>query len=73
MNYYVTFGQKYRLEPHESGIMVDPDAVIAIEADNRKDATEKTRKLFGLHFHNLYDEAEWGKAKDFYPHGIAYP
>jgi hypothetical protein len=70
MNFYVTFGQKYRRERHESGIMVDPDAVFPIDADDRKGATEKTRTLFGLHYHNIYDEAEWQKAKHFYPHGV---
>jgi len=70
MNFYVTFGQQYRRVPHPSGIAVDPDAVIRIEAESKVEAHAKAMVTFKKAFHRVLDEAEWQESQRYYPHGV---
>ena len=69
MNFYVTFGQRYRSEPHPSGIMVDPDAVIKIEAESKEEAHAKAMDIFKGAFHQVLNEEGWENNKSYFPHG----
>lgn len=70
MNFYVTFGQQYRYEQHPSGIHVHPDAVIKIEAENRKAAHKKAMKIFKKTFHHVLNEQEWEANFWYFPKGV---
>lgn len=70
MNFYVTFGQRYRYEPHPSGLPVDPDGVMEIEAESKEAAHTKAMDIFEGGFHRLLDEDDWATAKHYFPKGI---
>lgn len=70
MDFYVTFGQRYRYEPHPSGVLVDPDAVIKIEAESQQQAHAKAMDIFRGHFHRVLDEKAWEAAKQHFPKGV---
>lgn len=70
MNFYVTFGQRYRHELHPTGVSIDPDAVIKIEAESPQRAHSKAMDIFDGAFHRVLDEKTWQEVKRYYPHGV---
>lgn len=64
--FYVTFGQKYRHEPHPVLPEAHPDGYLAIEADTEEQARAKAFELTGGKFAFMY-QTEPERA--FYPLG----
>lgn len=52
-HWYVTFGQKYRYEPHPQG--GHPDGYFVIEAVNEAEARAKAFATFGKAWANMYE------------------
>ena len=56
--WYLTFGQRYRDEPHPSGFDIDPDGYVKISAASYDAAREIAVKNFGLAWCFLYSDKE---------------
>jgi hypothetical protein len=67
--YYVTFGQKYRDEPHPQG--GHPDGYFVIEAGGEDEARAKAWRQFDNKWCMIYEEAEFDKS--MYPKGDLAP
>ena len=57
-SYYVTFGNKYRTEPHPSGIVVNPDGYVTIRAESTNDAYSIALKHFGFNWGAMHYNKE---------------
>lgn len=68
--FYVTFGQKYRLEPHPRFDKADPDGVLEIEAQDIDVARRVANGICGPYWSGLYNEDEYKETKCYYPLGI---
>lgn len=67
-NFYFTFGQKYRDEPHPTYPRANPNGWVRIVAESRERATEYAQdKLFGPYFATSYSETVWDPT--FFPAG----
>lgn len=53
-HWYVTFGQKYRREPHPQG--GHPDGYFLVEATNEDEARRKVFATLGKAWSNIYEE-----------------
>jgi hypothetical protein len=67
--FYVTFGQRYRREPHPSGHLIHPDSYVKVEARGWREAEARVLEVFGQHYAFLYDEA--GFKPELFPRGEA--
>lgn len=56
--FYITFGQKYRTEPHPTFDKADPDGVLEVEADNADEAREKVVAKLGEFWSFIYPADE---------------
>jgi len=65
--YYITFGQKYRYEPHPRASWVDPDGYVVIEAEDKGLAAQKAVELFGQLWSFIYSKEEM--RFEYFPHG----
>ncbi len=65
--YYITFGQKYRTEPHPKYNWIDPDGYVVIEAADKGLASKKAFELFGQFWSFIYSPAEMHF--EYFPHG----
>lgn len=65
MNFYVTFGQKYRHEPHPQGY--HPHGWLRIEAPNADYARAMAFDYMGPHWAMIYTEDEF--SREYYPTG----
>jgi hypothetical protein len=57
--YYVTFGQRYRHDPHPLFPRAHPDGWVAIEAGSWERARDVAFGLFGQYWSFIYTEAEF--------------
>jgi len=56
--FYFTFGQRYRHEPHPKvGQLAHPDGWFTIESAHHEWAVEKMHEICGPHWANVYDES----------------
>lgn len=65
--YYITFGQKYRDEPHPVNPAAHPDAYACVSAPTFDAARRQAFELFGPHWANIYDADDF--EPDLYPRG----
>ena len=65
MKFYVTFGQRYRVEPHP--YLCHPDAFTEVQAETYEHAREKVITRYGTQWAFIYGEAEFDKS--LYPRG----
>jgi hypothetical protein len=63
--FYVTFGQKYRREPHPKG--GHPDGWFMLIADSKDEAHAIVTREIGDQWSGLYSEREFDRS--FYPRG----
>jgi len=63
-NYYITFGQKYRHEPHPTGLPIHPDACTKVIASDITAARNIAFDCYGPYWGFIYEESEFD-AKDF--------
>lgn len=66
-NYYVTFGQQYRREPHPKVEYAHPDGWLLIEAEDIKTAREKAFNELGDAWAFIYVEGGWDRS--YFPLG----
>ncbi len=66
-DFYVTFGQRYRHEPHPSGYPIHPDGVVRVRAESEEEARGKTFEAFGGKWSFVYVEEEF--EPEWYPRG----
>lgn len=69
MNFFVTFGQKYRTEPHPKVKYAHPDGWLTVEAHNREAAHAKAFSELGEFFATMYSEESFESKKQFFPRG----
>ena len=55
--FYLTVGQKYKIEPHPQGL--HPDGYAVINADNYDEARQKAFNNFGTTWANIYEEDDF--------------
>lgn len=68
MIFRVTFGQRYRHEPHP--YLGHPDGWAEVQAENIMEAHAKARQRYGVMFSCVYaPESEFYPTKEFYPRG----
>lgn len=70
--YYLTFGQRYRREPHEKWKntktqYIHPDGYWKVTARDGIEARMKIADVVGIYWSNLYDKEP---SKEMYPLGI---
>lgn len=70
VNYVVTFGQKYRTEPHPAGLWVHPDGWLTVEALDLISARETIAEALGVAWADLQSESQMLEHPQ---HGIWYP
>ena len=63
MKFYVTFGQKYALEPHPKLTGANPDNWVEVEAWGEMAARAIVHEHLGCHWAALYDESKWAKIR----------
>ena len=68
--FYVTFGQKYKREPHPKASWISPDGVLLVEAQSYRDARELTFKALGDRFCGMHMYDEKADISFHYPLGI---
>ena len=66
-NFYITFGQRFRREPHPASDNIHPDGYVKIEAVTYTVARAKAVELLGLQWAFMYDEEDF-KPK-YFPKG----
>lgn len=64
--FYITFGNKYRLEAHPAGEWVHPDGYLVIEATDYSTARQRAFELLGDQFAFIY---AWPPSAYLYPLG----
>ena len=72
-NYYVTFGQKYRHDPHPvvlDGVRPHPDGWVLIRCGNQTAADRLAHALFGPRFSLVYSEETF--TRSYYPQGALF-
>lgn len=68
--FIVTFGQKYRNEPHPKVKYADPDGYLLILSPDYKTAREAAFRELGEHFSNMYEKEE--KYTRYFPKGALH-
>jgi hypothetical protein len=68
MKFFVTFGQKYRREPHPYG--GHPDGWFELEAESQGEAREKLCAVIGTTWAFIYTEPVFEDSKGLYPRGL---
>lgn len=58
-NHYLTFGQKYRREPHPLGMGASPDGYVEVCAQDGLAARKQVVELIGSAWSMLYSEDEF--------------
>ena len=66
MTFYVTFGQRYRHEPHQYG--GHPDGWTEVQADSKDSAVSKIQRRYGNAWSNIYDADRFDPS--LYPRGV---
>ncbi len=66
-NFYFTFGQRYRDDPHPTYDKANPNGWVRVVADSYENARKFGYELFGEHFATMYDESRW--MPEFFPGG----
>lgn len=66
--FYLTFGNKYKHQPHPSGTVINPDGYVLIQAYTYDEARAKAFEVFGPEWAFLYTEDNF-EAK-FFPAGV---
>lgn len=66
----VTFGQRFRREPHPADVQIHPDGWVEIEARSEEAATAVARKHFGDQWSNLYSETDFDR--QYFPLGCLF-
>lgn len=64
--FYFTFGQRYRTEPHPLGTLAHPDGYVCVEAENSEEARKFMHSLCGLAWSGCYYEPPEDR---YYPRG----
>lgn len=76
--WYLTFGQKYRREPHPIGMGANPDGYVEVHAPDEAHARSQVVELIGDKWSMLYTEDEFFSEKyafeemrtvDYFPAG----
>lgn len=65
--YCVTFGQRYRLDPHPASPLIHPDGWLEIEADTTADARALAVEALDTAWSGLYPLEDVGA--EYYPRG----
>lgn len=68
--FYVTFGQKYRNDPHPKFEAAHPDGVVEIEAPDGDSARLMAHEALGPYWSGIYDEEHYRDTSHYYPRGI---
>jgi len=68
-NFYVTFGQRFRRQPHPASDNIHPDGYVKIEAVTYAVARAKAMELFGPMWAFIYEEEKFEKCKHYFPRG----
>lgn len=66
--FYLTFGQKYRYEPHPSGNSVSPDGYVLILAPNEGTARDLAFNIYGSAWAFIYSDDAFEKS--YHPLGM---
>jgi len=66
--FYLTFGNRYKYQPHPSGIAINPDGYVLIQAYTYDEARAKAFEIFGPAWAFLYTENNF-QAR-FFPVGM---
>lgn len=66
--FFVTFGQKYRHEPHPTSPKINPDTVVIVKAQNYEEAREITFRVFGSYWSFIYSSETFDPS--FYPYTL---
>ena len=78
--YYLTFGQKYRREPHPLGASSNPNGYVEVYAPDELDARQQVVELIGSAWSMLYSEEEFTsdeyafeemRTVDYFPDGCS--
>lgn len=64
--FYITFGQKYRRQPHPKG--GHPDGWFVVEADTKANAELIVKAELGMEWSNCYEAGDF-KDRSLYPRG----
>jgi hypothetical protein len=66
-NFYVTFGQQYRHEPHPVSKNIHPDGYVKIDALTLSEARDKAFEMLGYKWSFIYEEKEF--KFEYFPKG----
>lgn len=67
--YFVTFGQKYRNQPHPLQTYPHPDGWLLVKAVDMTEARTKAFQELGPFWSNIYTDQEFKKNQHLYPKG----
>ena len=69
--FYITFGQKYRDEPHPThGDIIHPDGYVVIHAEDYEKARRIAFTTFGDAWARCYDESDLDPG--YFPRGVLF-
>jgi len=68
-DFFVTFGQKYRTQPHPLQNYPHADGWLLVKGVDMTEARAKTFQELGQFWSNIYSEADFKKNKHYYPKG----
>jgi hypothetical protein len=68
-HFFLTFGQKYRCDPHPADDRIHPDGWFKIVAPDYEAARLIVTTVYGLQWSNLYTEAEFEDDRHYYSRG----
>jgi hypothetical protein len=66
----VTFGQKWRREPHPQLPVAHPDGYVIIEAETWDQAFEEAKLVLGKNFSDVYSAPLSAEEARMYPRGV---
>jgi hypothetical protein len=72
VKFYVTFGQRYRIEQHPhpiNGVYPHPDGWVTIEAPSAEAARAAAVKAFGIGWAFIYHAEDWDHDSPWYSRG----
>lgn len=66
---FITFGLKYKQEPHPEVGHINPDGYVKVTAKTHEEALEIVRRHFGIFYAFDYTVERFAKSRHYYPLG----
>lgn len=69
MNFYLTFGLKYRYIPHPTFSLANPDGYVLIHAESIEEARDIAFTVIGEKWSSIYTEEKFNPIQGYFPVG----